>query len=280
MRNLLITLCLLFGISANAELIRPQTVQQFKKTSVRVYSTTIRSGGTGSILYSSSLYSIILTNRHICRIIEQGGIVEQNGKKYDIVRYKKYDKHDLCLLKVLGDLEVSTRVAKRAPKASSKTYVSGHPHLLPHIVNSGHASEQMTIRLMWGAVKCTEEDLKDKNKAMECMFFGNLAIFKDFKSTVVSNLIQPGNSGSAVFNSYGEIIGVAFAGSGDLSYGFIVPHAYLVDFLTNKSLKWINVGEEVDNEGLDERFFNFGQCKKVFNGDICKTAYTNMAWGN
>jgi len=270
---------LLFGSVGLARTVRPQTVQQFSQTSVRIYSTTSSSGGTGSILKSTFFYSEVLTNKHICRIIEQGGQVEQNGKFYPIIEYKKYTKHDLCIVRVLGNLGVSTVISKTPPKKGSKTFMSGHPKLLPHIVNGGHMTSNMTIQLVVGTKSCTESDREDPNKQFYCMLMGGIPVVKKFESTVLSNLIQGGNSGSAVYNSYGEVVAVAFAGAGDISYSFVVPYKYVADFTRNhKRYKWVEVGTEVDNGDLDERFFNYKKCTSILKSEQCKTLNMNMIW--
>lgn len=54
---------------------------------------------------------------------------------------------------------------------------------------------------------------------------------KTYEAILVSATIQPGSSGSAVYNLDGEISAVIFAGAGDFGYGFAVPHSYVYKFL-------------------------------------------------
>jgi S1-C subfamily serine protease len=272
------------NVSADANL--PITVQELKETSVRILNPEQTSGGTGSIYRSSKNYSYILTNKHICRLIEQGGVVDYKGEQYPVTHYKKFPHHDLCLIRIASNLGVNLKISDQISRPSDKTVVSGHPSLLPHIATNGHLSERREINLMVGIKECTEADLK--NDVLMCIFFGGMPVIKSFDSQIISNLIKPGNSGSAVFNKKGEVIGVVFAGTGrDFSYGFIVPQIHLFYFLENlDKFDWVKTGTPVDDEGMSERFFNLEKCqqtvlmtekfKKV--KQLCKIIADNMIW--
>lgn len=252
-----VTLLFIKGV-ANAETLRPQTTSEFKKTSVRVYNKEMNSGGTGSILKSTENGSTILTNKHVCRLIEQGGYVEQGGKSYEVTSYKKFSDHDLCLIRIDHNFGVSLRISKKLAKASDTVYVSGHPHLLPHIVTKGHLSDNMGIQLITGVKDGCSTD------PILCMLLGGDPVIQKFDSQVVSNLIQPGSSGSAVFNDSGEIVGVVFAGSGDLCFGFIVPQKYLLYFMAMANYEqYVPAGTPVDDFGIRGRIFNYNKCDQI-----------------
>jgi S1-C subfamily serine protease len=69
---------------------------------------------------------------------------------------------------------------------------------------------------------------------MYCALFGVMPIIVTYNSTLVTGLIMPGSSGSAVFNKDGEISALIFAGAQGLSYGFVVPYEYVRDFVTTE----------------------------------------------
>lgn len=264
----------------------PQTVTELKNSAVRIMNPEQTSGGTGSIFKSYSTGSHILTNKHVCELVEQGGVVDHNGKTYLVTHYKKFDQHDLCLVRVATNLGVNLEIASNMAQVSSMTVVSGHPKLLPHIANVGHLSEREIIQLATGFRPCTKKDWAED--PLMCIFMGGVPVIQSFESQVVSNLIQPGSSGSAVFNNDGKIIGVVFAGMGrDLSYGFIVPQEYLLAFTQiAHRVPWVQVGIIVpDEDELDESVFG-KKCREVkFKGpkydsikSLCDTLSDSFIW--
>jgi S1-C subfamily serine protease len=261
--KLLLITCLLFSQVVFAKVVNPKTVEELKETSVRILNLEMTSGGTGSIFKSFSNASHILTNKHICRLIEQGGIVNYKNKQYLITHYKKFKPHDLCLVRIDVNLDININVSDILAKESSKSIVSGHPSLLPHIVTVGHLSERQDIQLIIGTKRCTEKESKED--PLTCKFFGGIPVIQTLDAQLISNLIKPGNSGSSVFNKDGEIVGVVFAGSGrDFSYGFIVPQIYVIYFIQNAHrFEWVQVGTPVDDEGMSDRVFNYDKCKDV-----------------
>lgn len=265
---------------------RPKTIEELKETSVRIYNLEMNSGGTGSIFKSFDNATHILTNKHICRLIEPGGVVDYKNRQYLITHYKKFEQHDLCLVRISVNLNINLSVAQTINTVSSKAVVSGHPSLLPHIVTIGHLSERQDIDLMVGIRACTKDDMV--NNLDTCLFFGGIPVIETLDSQLISNLIKPGNSGSAVFNTDGEVIGVVFAGTGrEFSYGYIVPQIYLYYFLQNAHrISWVKVGAEVDDKGMSDRVFNFKFKKCEANletqsneiKDICSQLRNNLIW--
>lgn len=218
--------------------VRPKNAKEFAQTSAMIVLPTKDSGGSGVILKSSEKESIILTNKHVCEVIQGGGIVMTSGRDYKISQYKIYKKHDLCMIKVLANLGINTVVAEKAPEMYSHAYVSGHPSLLPHVLTDGYFSNYKTIEILVDMKECSEEDM-EKN-ALGCLFMGGVPVVKNFDAQLVTATIMPGSSGSGVFNEDGEISGLVFAGSAQgLSYGFIVPLSHVQNFIaTQDTYKW------------------------------------------
>lgn len=197
-------------------------------------------GGSGVILKSTQRGSLILTNRHICEGVSEGGTVQSNKVKAAVVAMKPSKVHDLCLIRVGQDMGVNTKVADRAGKNLETSIVSGHPQLLPNIINTGHFAGYMDVEMMVGILDCDGDETSEED-ILTCAIFGKKALMQKFETQVISNIIAPGNSGSAVFNSKGEVVNLVFAGYGrTLSYGITVPNSYIQDFLKDelKTLEW------------------------------------------
>lgn len=211
--------------------------KDISKATVKVVRPDERSGGTGTVMKSSENQSTILTNNHVCEAVANGGLVITDDKnKYAITSYKQSKIHDLCLVNVSANLGVNTKVSKDKPEMYDLSLVSGHPSLYPTIVTTGHFSDKMLIEVMVGVKKCTKEDAEGGD-ALLCMILGGKPIVRQYETQVISATIKPGSSGSAVYNSSGELSGVVFAGSGELGYGMIVPLEYVTNFLNTELLE-------------------------------------------
>ena len=201
-------------------------------SSVMVTNTEGNHGGSGVILSSSQNSSQILTNSHVCKVVENGGMIKTKTREYAVTSYKHSKAHDICLITVDADLGVNTAVAQETPNAYyENARISGHPSLFPNVVTSGHYSGKKVIAIMTGLRTCTEEDMRDERKISLCLFFGGIPEIKRFESTLVTATISPGSSGSGVYNDRGELTGLAFAGSGGIGYAWTVPYESLRNFI-------------------------------------------------
>lgn len=253
--NLLATLLILFS---HAVTIKPTTNTDLRKVTVKITTPQQNAGGTGSILQSGIFGSHVLTNKHVCESIQKDWIIAQNNKGYRISRYKLFDRHDLCIVETKANLGVSLKIAGRFPKLGDTSIVSGHPMMLPHTVTRGHFSDELKIDVVVDVRECTEDEFKQD--PMGCGFFGKL-VTEEYEAQYTSNLIQPGNSGSAVFNEKGELTAVVFAGVGDLGFTFTVPLLYVNYFISNNSdYPWITpTDKKADTKNKEKAIREFIQ---------------------
>ncbi len=216
------------------------TPQSLNNATVMVSNKEKSSGGSGVIYRSGSEGSLILTNSHVCGVLEDaGGLVVTNKAEFVVERYKRSTQHDICMIEVVSNLGVNTNLAKSS-SFGEKVQVSGHPYLLPNTLTEGYLSNLLEITLLIDSQKCTDKEFQDS--AFLCFWFGGMPIIKNYTAQTISAFIAPGNSGSGVYNNNGELIGLAFAGIGrGLSHGLIVPLEYLKVFLKTekKDIKWI-----------------------------------------
>jgi S1-C subfamily serine protease len=222
-------------------------------SSVMITNIAGNSGGTGIILNSSNTHSEVLTNSHVCHVVEKGGLVTGQAGTFMVATYAPSQVHDLCLVTVEGDLKANTKIANRPPLAYyENAFVSGHPALMPNVITTGHFSGRKVISVMKGLQPCTDEQANDPNTAFLCAFVGGLPVIMQYDSMLVTATIMPGSSGSGIYNSNKELSAVVFAGQGDLGYAWAVPYEAMKAFLDveSKTLAIHYPDNSVDISGL------------------------------
>lgn len=210
------------------------TKNNMHDNSVMITNRSMNHGGTGIVLKSEAHKSQVLTNDHVCKVVKEGGVVITSKGVFQVNSIKESQQSDLCMLTVLDDLKTNTTVSVKAPSLYDNVTVSGHPALMPNIQSKGHLSGRTIIPVMMGFRPCTDADL-DGPDSLYCAFFGGVPLVRFFESVLVSATIMPGSSGSGVYNSSNELIGVVFAGQGDFGYGWTVPYEQVKNFLNVES---------------------------------------------
>ena len=245
MRNLAIIFILLMSFGAGILINKHRNMPVEMSSEQKMIEATILitslkgGGGSGSIIYSDKVYSLILTNAHVCKAIAEGGrVTNVHGKSALIDYYGLYEDHDLCLIKVSVNIGPAVKVADKAAEIQEKITVSGHPSLLPQTFSEGRITGKQEIDIMSELRPCTEEETK---QIIACAFFGGIPVVKKMEAVSTSALIMPGSSGSAVYNQKAEIVAVVFAGRGGLSYGFLVPFEHVKQFLDQEEVYFTKI---------------------------------------
>jgi hypothetical protein len=147
-------------------------------------------------------------------------------------------------------------------------------------LTQGSFSGSMLIDVLTGVRKCTEAEAA--RDTFTCLFVG-MPIIRRYETQLVTGTILPGSSGSAVFNDKGEVAGVVFAGrSREMSYAFIVPHAYVSDFVTNQEsypfvyVDYVAKSEQSQESQKKSRYI----CNSSLTQDLplCKNAIESLVW--
>lgn len=201
-------------------IIHPRQMSDLKKVSAIVLMSD--SLGTATILRSGPKGSDFLTNAHVCDgALTEGALIVLNGMSYEVASIKPSHKSDLCLMHVNADLEMGIVLAPVPSKTGDEIISGGYPLGLPLVLEKGYVSGVFNI----------SEDL----------------IYPEFV-LLTSFLVQPGHSGSGVFNSKGELIGVIVAmklskETDSMGFGLAVPHKQVKRFILQESpmLPWTPV---------------------------------------
>lgn len=257
------------------------------RNAAMITNRAVTHGGTGVVYSSTSKGSYVLTNDHVCRAVQSGGVIKVDSGTYQIQSILESDVSDLCFLFTPGNLGLNTRVAKSPPRLFDSAKAVGHPALMPTVISTGEFSDKAIIQVVIGMKPCTEEQLKDPGVALMCFFAGGIPIIKSYESQLVTSTIMPGSSGSGVYNDANELTGLVFAGSGDFGYAWTVPYDQLVQFLNVEAQKpkWVNVDQEVHAFDNNDEAHNFRNVLKKCNVEtderfvtICNLLRRDMTW--
>lgn len=194
-------------------------------------------GATGFIVKGKSGKKYVMTNAHVCGLAEDGKVfVIYRGDEYRLKVIKKYQYNDLCAIEAPLNAGFAVNIARNFVNGES-AYAIGHPLLEPTTITLGELSGLVEISIMV-ATNITKEECSGETYEFIDLA-GSFASIFGIKSACVRHLeaeassinILPGNSGSAVVNIFGSVIGVAFAANESGTRSYIVPLSDLVDFL-------------------------------------------------
>lgn len=182
---------------------------------VSVMVRSERSAGSGVVVYSSPSESYVLTNLHVCGILDAKSKVWNNLKNYPISAVKIYREHDLCMIKIKADLGHHAVISHDPYRTGDQAMTAGFPHGQSIVIQKGYIGMRIKV--------------------------------KDIPEYLMTGLIiQPGDSGSGVFNAKGELMAMIFGMSpsnNDVGFGWAVPLFYIYDFVELKSpqLPWLPI---------------------------------------
>lgn len=135
-------------------------------------------GGTGSIIKIDDNYTYILTNNHVAGEGQVNPIlfVENENRKIQAEIIANHPYLDIAVIRVQGHLKDKTAIKGISiSKIGDPVYIVGHPLLNKYTYTEGVMAGYVGISLLFQA---------------PCIY---------------------GNSGSAIINKYGELVGVVYA---------------------------------------------------------------------
>lgn len=235
-------IALVIGITscATKNHFHPKTDAELARVSVEITNYERTSGGSGVILHSDNSGSVIETNRHVCQLVIHGGLViDTTGLGHRVMAYKESERDDLCLIQIGANLKIGVDLADHTPEVGDAIAIVGHPLLQPTVTTRGQFSYHTVIQINEGIRPCSEAEKADPLTGMFCAIYGGIPNIIDREAQFTSALIQPGSSGSPCFDENGYLSGFAFAGSGNIGFGYIVPLEAVYQFQKDaKHMGW------------------------------------------
>lgn len=214
MLSLMLAGVLVSSFMLQREVIRPLDAKDIQKVSAMIVME--QTMGSSTVVHSGPDGTDFLTNDHVCEDAKKSGaLVVLDHNTYEATSIKESKRADLCLVHIKEDLRVTTQLAPKAPEMGDPILAGGYPLALSLIVQRGYLSDQINM---------------SENP------------FKAEIGVLTSVLVQPGASGTGVFNADGELIAVleAFHPNNkydSMGFGIAVPYSAVKNFLEKEQHK-------------------------------------------
>lgn len=195
-----------------------------------------RGSGTGFLVKAPSGKDYILTNRHVCEIgqLWLDPPHGQDKRPVKLTQIEVSEKTDLCILAAPAYLSDGLDLAASEPDYDDGLAITGHPggSRLP-ILSRGVFLEKVKVLHPWEEIKSLEglqacQANPDRVVIVDWFWAFCGKMIDSYKTTVV---IFGGNSGSAVVNFWGKVVGVAWGANTRTNHAVVVPLDDVKEFL-------------------------------------------------
>lgn len=209
------------------------------KTVTLTYTDTKKfGGGTGVHVKLPHGGNAILTNAHVCALKDEHNEIlvtspllehPMNRRVIGVANFT-----DLCLIE--GVPGISGLSLGSNPEPGDEVNVIGHPFLMPTTLTHGEVIGEGEVDVADYIIYNEQDEANcnaPKNKVLTIdTFFGMMKVCVVHINALHTNaIIYPGNSGSAVVNEDGRMVGLAFAGSTETHWGLVVTLEDISHFL-------------------------------------------------
>lgn len=193
--------------------------------------------GTGFHMKTPNGHVVLVTNSHICGLANDKGeiLVQEKQHSGRLIKrrvWERFGKNDLCVVEPLpgySGLEMSNDV-----EVSDNIWTFGYPLGEGLNISSGRVKDFKKIWLMADDVKTMAQCKGERYKQEKFMWFIFIVevCMKSFDSIATDAPTYPGNSGSPMVNSFGNVVGVIFAANGASAWGYAVPLSDLKELMS------------------------------------------------
>ncbi len=197
-----------------------------EKSIVKVLSLNGEGGGTGFIARTPR-GKVIVTNDHVCAVSKGGYVrIDADDGTPSLKRIiKRSYVRDLCLVEGIDRPPLT--IANRNPARFDRVNVLGHPGLRPVAPASGVYTGMGLVPL--ASSPNADETCPETAEVVRTVFGSYCVQYMDLGYTTVP--IMPGNSGSPITNTDGEVIGVINSADSVGNQGMFIPLEYLREIL-------------------------------------------------
>ena len=208
-----ILLCLTVSSCHNYNTMTPKQIRT--KMEPNALWVGAKNGGHGSgFIANYKGFRAIVTNSHVCQLANNNDelFVKKNLEtKLRTVKVLFRDrKHDVCITTVPKVFRSSGLKLGMQPHEGDPIYVLGFPYGNRKSFVFGEWTGEQTITI---AYSYSKKECPGRYKTIQGIFGQYSACYIDIKAGEITASTFPGNSGSAVVDNRGFIVGVLFAGS-------------------------------------------------------------------
>ena len=195
----------------------------------------VQGSATGFEVKAPSGKVYTLTNAHVCEMAKDGLVMvgeKQNSNRLVPKRVIEiYSENDLCLVEGLDNYEGLTLANDY--QIEDYNYALGYPLGEALNLTMGFLKESTEVMIHMRNISpeaCVGPHLK---RVHIDNMFGPVDVCMIIRKSIATSItIFPGNSGSPMFNIYGNVTGVIFASNNSSHWGHAVPLEDVVDFLS------------------------------------------------
>jgi S1-C subfamily serine protease len=190
-------------------------------------------GGTGFAVVAPSGAVYTLTNAHICALAENNKLMahKEDGTEILIKVLEVSPEADMCLAEAVPG--VPGLLLAHSLKPHQLVIALGHPLLLPLVFNYGYVIGEETVEVADEGDKDCSGPAKHKESVPTFLGVEDICVVSRL-ATNTSTVIYPGNSGSPMLDSSGDVAGIYFAGSSRTNWGSAVPLRQVKAFLSGR----------------------------------------------